>query len=72
MGDVNDGIEATHRPPPPTTLLYAPTPEGAFALWIFVNQWNAFIYVAARDVALDWSPPPAEDRVWQGDGMPLR
>ena len=23
-------------------------PEGAFAWWIFVQQWNAFIYVAGR------------------------
>ena len=27
-------------------------PDGAFAWWIFVHQWNAFIYVAGRTPAI--------------------
>ena len=30
-------------------------PEGAFAHWFFINDWNAFIYVAARKVAFEWT-----------------
>jgi hypothetical protein len=31
-----------------------PVPAGAFVNWIFVTDWNAFIYVAAEDARLDW------------------
>jgi hypothetical protein len=31
-----------------------PVPQGAFANWIFVRDWNAFIYVAAKDASLTW------------------
>ena len=31
-----------------------PVPQGAFANWIFVRDWNAFIYVAAEDANLTW------------------
>jgi hypothetical protein len=27
-------------------------PQNAFANWIYVNGWNAFIYVAAEDAEL--------------------
>jgi hypothetical protein len=29
-------------------------PKGAFANWIFVTDWNAFIYLAAEDAQLRW------------------
>jgi hypothetical protein len=29
-------------------------PRGAFANWIFVRDWNSFIYVAATDADLTW------------------
>ena len=38
-------------------------PEGAFAHWFHVNDWNSFIHVAAREATLEWgeavphSPP---------------
>jgi hypothetical protein len=31
-----------------------PIPDDAFVNWIFVSDWNAFIYVAAQDAALKW------------------
>ena len=31
-----------------------PIPPGAFANWIYVRDWNAFIYVAAEDANLTW------------------
>lgn len=36
------------------SLHLPPTPAGAFANWIFVRDWNAFIYVAAEDARLEW------------------
>lgn len=38
-------------------------PTDAFENWIFVRNWNAFIYLAAREAALEWCGPsivPAE------------
>jgi hypothetical protein len=31
-----------------------PIPQAAFANWIFVRDWNSFIYVAAIDSSLTW------------------
>ncbi len=31
-----------------------PLPEGAFAHWFFVQEWNSFIYVAATDAQFIW------------------
>jgi hypothetical protein len=31
-----------------------PIPESAFSNWLFVVEWNAFIYVAAEDADLIW------------------
>jgi len=31
-------------------------PADAFAWWIFVDEWNAFIYVAAKSASLKWLP----------------
>ena len=28
-------------------------PDGAFAWWIFVHQWNGFIYVAGRTASIE-------------------
>jgi hypothetical protein len=30
-------------------------PDGAFARWFFIKDWNAFIYVAARKVRFEWA-----------------
>jgi len=38
---------------PPAMKLPSVTEE-AFASWIFVSDWNAFMYVAAEDVHLTW------------------
>lgn len=29
-------------------------PHDAFAWWIFVRQWNAFIYIAGTEASLEW------------------
>jgi hypothetical protein len=34
------------------TRLPEPLPEGAFTHWFFVNNWNAFIHVAAMDAQI--------------------
>jgi len=31
-----------------------PIPVGAFENWVFVDDWNAFAYVAAKDASLKW------------------
>jgi len=31
-----------------------PVPPDRFANWIFVTDWNAFIFVAAGDASLEW------------------
>ncbi|BGE87540.1 hypothetical protein Ms3S1_39760 [Methylosinus sp. 3S-1] len=43
---------------PPSTVL-PPVPANAFVNWIFVQDWNAFIYVAAGDAKLKWLAPSA-------------
>jgi hypothetical protein len=35
-------------------LQLPPLRSGAFANWIFVTDWNAFIYLAAQDSRLRW------------------
>ena len=35
--------------------LPAPLPEHSFSHWFFVNNWNAFIHVAAMDARLEFS-----------------
>jgi len=37
---------------PSSTRLPKPLPEGAFVHWFFVNDWNAFIHVAAMAAQL--------------------
>jgi hypothetical protein len=36
------------------TLHLPPVPPGAFANWVFVTDWNAFVYVAAEGARLKW------------------
>jgi hypothetical protein len=36
-----------------------PVPPGAFANWLYVRDWNAFVYVAARNASLKWLGEPA-------------
>jgi hypothetical protein len=38
----------------PLSVSLPPLPETAFANWLFVNDWNAFIYVAARTAQFEW------------------
>jgi len=37
--------------------LPGPLPQGAFIHYLFVNDWNSFIYVAAMDARFEWSLP---------------
>lgn len=34
-----------------------PLPQGAYANYIFLSEWESFIYVTARDAKLDWAAP---------------
>jgi hypothetical protein len=36
------------------TMNLPPIPNGAFANWIYLGDWNAFIFVAAQDAHLQW------------------
>jgi hypothetical protein len=47
-GDARDDS----NPAAPRPLV--PLPNGVFAYWFFVSDWNAFIHVAARKAALEW------------------
>jgi len=38
----------------PSVKLPEPLSEDAFACWFFVQDWNSFIYVAAREASLEW------------------
>lgn len=38
------------NPPIPPGLL----PEGVFAHWFYVNDWNSFIHIAAKEATLRW------------------
>jgi hypothetical protein len=31
-----------------------PLPMGVFAYWLYVREWNAFMYFAARSAAFQW------------------
>ena len=48
---VDAGSEET-SPASSATKLPGPLPEGAFTHWFFVNDWNAFIHVAAMDARI--------------------
>jgi hypothetical protein len=36
------------------TIQPPPVPTGTFANWLFVGEWNAFIYLAAQSAKLTW------------------
>jgi hypothetical protein len=40
--------------PPEKRPRLPPIPNAAFSNWLFVVDWNAFIYVAAEDARLKW------------------
>jgi len=39
------------------TKLPRPLPQGAFVHYLFINDWNAFIYIAAMDAHFKWDLP---------------
>ncbi len=46
-----DEVKNLRKPP----LIQLPlVPQGMFLNWIYVRQWNSFIYVAARNADLVW------------------
>jgi len=49
---IDTGTMQTLATPPSMPLPSAP--QECFINWIFVADWNAFIYVAARDALLTW------------------
>lgn len=49
---IDIGAVATLAAPPSAVL--PPAPAGCSVNWIFVHDWNAFIYVAAHDAQLIW------------------
>jgi hypothetical protein len=46
-----DEVKSLRTPP---SVQLPSVPEGMFLNWIYVNQWNSFIYVAARNAELVW------------------
>lgn len=51
-------IGPMHALAAPVSSKLPPIPPDAFANWIFVSEWNAFIYLAAKDAQLAWTGPP--------------
>jgi hypothetical protein len=49
---IDAGLVADLEVPPAVKL--PRVPPSAFVCWIYVNNWNAFIYLAADDVAFEW------------------
>jgi hypothetical protein len=51
-------------------------PDGCFVHWLFVEDWNRFIHVCARDASLTWldaAPVPAQGAtraLFPGDEIP--
>jgi len=39
----------------PPAVKLPPAQEGMFVNWIYVNEWNSFIYVASRSAELHWN-----------------
>lgn len=50
-----DGGSSKSTPISTSIRLPERLPEGAFIYWFFVNNWNAFIHVAAMDARLEFS-----------------
>lgn len=49
--DAGSGQDARRSP---ATELPDSLPKGAFVHWFFVNDWNAFIHVAAMNARISW------------------
>jgi len=45
-------VGAMHAISKPISIKIPPLPKGAFVNWIFVRNWNSFMYVAANDARL--------------------
>jgi hypothetical protein len=46
---------ATEEPIKTQTALPSELPEGAFAYWFFVNEWNSFLHIAGMDARIQLS-----------------
>jgi hypothetical protein len=46
---------ATEEPIKTKTTLPQELPEGAFAYWFFVNEWNSFLHIAGMDASIQLS-----------------
>jgi len=46
-----DEVKSLRKPP---SVQLPPVPDGMFLNWIYVRQWNSFIYVAAQKAELVW------------------
>ena len=44
---------ATEDPIKTETILPKNFPDGAFAYWFFVHEWNSFIHIAAMDASIE-------------------
>jgi len=44
---------ATEEPIKTETALPQQLPDGAFAYWLFVNEWNSFIHIAGMDADIE-------------------
>lgn len=45
-------LKSLARPP---AVRLPPAQEGMFVNWIYVQEWNSFIYVASRSAELQWN-----------------
>jgi hypothetical protein len=53
-GVIISGGDATNRRNPRSPAPRSALPEGGFAHWFFVDEWNSFIHVAAQRACLEW------------------
>jgi len=49
-----DGGSLQTKRKKPSTQLPGPLPKDVSTYWFFVEEWNAFIYIAAKDALFDW------------------
>jgi hypothetical protein len=52
-------IDAGPGQPSKSVVVLPEVPPDCFLHWFFVNEWNGFIRVAARDAAFKWADHPA-------------
>ncbi len=55
---LRSGDDASDESGPTAARPLRPLPEGAFAHWFYVDDWNSFIHVAAREAGLQWREGP--------------